>query len=143
MKYGFLWIAILGFGIGASAWAETQPSGSIQRGSGLINRQMMIGKMYASQAGGEAASTYSNLCATCHGATGNGNGPAAAALNPKPKDFADCKTMAKITDETLFKAIHGGGQTVGLSPMMPAWGGSLSEKQIHDLVSHVRGFCKK
>src|SRR5512135_3642575 len=92
---------------------------------------------------GDATSNYSNLCTTCHGATGKGNGPAAAALNPKPKDFADCKTMAKITDETLFKAIHDGGQTVGLSPMMPPWGGSLTEPQIHDLVRYIRGFCKK
>jgi len=26
-------------------------------------------------------------CASCHGTTGQGNGPAAAALNPKPRDF--------------------------------------------------------
>jgi cytochrome c553 len=142
MKYVFLWIAILGFGTSVSVWAETQQSGS-RRGEGdMMSRGMMGGKMYAAQSAGEAASNYSNLCATCHGATGNGNGPAATALNPKPKDFADCKTMTKITDATLFKAIHGGGQTVGLSPMMPAWGGSLTEPQIRELVRYIRGFCK-
>lgn len=131
MKYGFLWIALLGVGLGVAVWA------------GMMDRSMFGGLAYAAQGPGEAASNYSNFCATCHGATGKGNGPAAMALNPKPKDFADCKTMAKITDETLFKAIHGGGQTVGLSPMMPAWGGSLTDQQIHDLVRYVRGFCKK
>ena len=90
-----------------------------------------------------AASTYSNLCASCHGPKGQGNGPAAAALNPKPKNFADCKVMKKIPDETLFKVIKGGGQSVGLSPMMPPWGGSLTDKQIHSMVEYVRSFCKK
>lgn len=91
----------------------------------------------------KAASLYKDLCASCHGPTGKGNGPAAAALNPKPKDFADCKVMAKISDETLFKTIKGGGSSVGLSPMMPAWGGALKDQQIKEMVTHIRGFCKK
>ena len=41
---------------------------------------------------------------TCHGETGNGDGPAAAVLNPKPKDFQDCGAMSQITDEQLFNA---------------------------------------
>jgi mono/diheme cytochrome c family protein len=86
----------------------------------------------------DAASNYSKLCASCHGASGKGNGPAATALNPKPTDFADCKSMTPISDETLFKAIKGGGQT----PMMPSWGGSLTDQQIKDLVTYIRGFCK-
>jgi len=89
------------------------------------------------------ASNYSNLCASCHGATGKSDGPAAVALNPKPKDFTDCKVMTKISDDTLFKSIKGGGQSVGLSPMMPPWGGSLADQQIHGLVGYIRGFCKK
>jgi cytochrome c oxidase cbb3-type subunit III len=143
MKYVLLWMAILGIAIGVAVWAEAQPSGPMHGGSSMMGQGIMGGKTYVSQVTGEAASNYSSLCASCHGATGQGNGPAATALNPKPKDFADCKTMAKTTDETLFKAIHGGGQTVGLSPMMPAWGASLTEQQIHDLVRHIRGFCKK
>jgi cytochrome c553 len=143
MKYAFLWIAILGVGIGIAVRAETQQPRPMHGAGGMMGQGMMSGKLYASQATGEAASNYSNLCASCHGATGKGNGPAATALNPKPKDFADCKVMAKIPDDTLFKAIHSGGQSVGLSPMMPPWGGSLTEQQIHDLVGYIRGFCKK
>lgn len=30
---------------------------------------------------------FSVNCASCHGTTGKGDGPAAAALNPKPRDF--------------------------------------------------------
>jgi len=142
-----LWIAVLGVVMGVAVWAKAQQAGPM-RGAGMMGGNMMgqdimRGSAYAAQGAGEAASTYSNLCGSCHGATGKGDGPAAAALNPKPKDFADCKRMAEISDETAFKAIKGGGQSVGLSPMMPPWGGSLTDQQIHELVRYVRGFCKK
>jgi mono/diheme cytochrome c family protein len=116
MKYVFLWIAVLGVGIGAAAWA---------------------------QAAEDTASNFSSLCSTCHGPGGKGNGPSAAALNPKPRDFGDCKIMAKDTDDLLFKAIKGGGQSIGRSAMMPSWGGALTDAQIHGLVSYIRSFCKK
>jgi mono/diheme cytochrome c family protein len=32
---------------------------------------------------------FSINCASCHGATGQGDGPAAAALNPKPRNFTE------------------------------------------------------
>ena len=35
-------------------------------------------------------------CASCHGTTGKGNGPAAMALSPKPADW----TSKKVQDET-------------------------------------------
>jgi mono/diheme cytochrome c family protein len=91
----------------------------------------------------KAAALYKDLCATCHGAAGRGDGPGAAALNPRPKDFTNCKEMAKESDETLLKIIKGGSQSVGRSPMMPAWGGALSDQQIRDLVVYTRSFCKK
>lgn len=36
-----------------------------------------------------AASLYQQNCASCHGASGRGNGPAAAGLEPAPTDFHD------------------------------------------------------
>jgi mono/diheme cytochrome c family protein len=35
----------------------------------------------------QGANLYSTACASCHGADGNGNGPAASGLNPPPKNF--------------------------------------------------------
>ena len=133
----------MGIGIGLAVWTEAHQQGPIHSTSGMMTQRMTGGKVDAAQEVGNAASSYSSLCATCHGASGKGNGPAAAALNPKPKDFTDCKAMAKSSDETLFKTIKGGGQSVGLSAMMPAWGGSLTDSQIHNLVEYVRRFCKK
>lgn len=89
-----------------------------------------------------AKHTYVQDCANCHGADGKGDGPGAAILDPKPRDFANCKDMSKRSDAELFKAISQGGVAVGLSGEMQPWGDQLSEQQIHELIKYVRAFCK-
>jgi len=64
-------------------------------------------------------------------------------LNPKPRDYTDCKTMEAKSDDELFKVISEGGDAAGLSPDMQPWGGTLTDEEIHDLVRYVRSFCKK
>jgi mono/diheme cytochrome c family protein len=83
-------------------------------------------------------------CAGCHGATGKGDGPAAASLNPaKPRDFTNCNVMAAESDENLVKIIKSGGQSIGRSPMMPAWDATLNDEGISDLVAYIRSLCGK
>ena len=89
-----------------------------------------------------AKHTYDQNCAKCHGIDGKGDGPGAAILDPKPRDFADCKDMTKRSDAELFKAISQGGVAVGLSGEMQPWGDQLSDQQIHELIKFVRSFCK-
>lgn len=67
----------------------------------------------------EAGEIFRTRCVTCHGADGKGDGPAAAALNPKPRSFADAAWQKTITDEHIDKIILGGGPAVGKSPLMP------------------------
>ncbi|MBI2087192.1 MAG: cytochrome c [Deltaproteobacteria bacterium] len=86
---------------------------------------------------------YDQLCAGCHGTKGKGDGPAAAALNPKPRDHTDCKGMAKESDDSLFKVIKEGGQGAGRSPLMPPWKASLKDPDVQNLVAYIRSFCKK
>lgn len=38
-------------------------------------------------AAGQGQDLYGEKCALCHGASGKGNGPGAAAFNPGPADF--------------------------------------------------------
>ncbi|MBI2080547.1 MAG: cytochrome c [candidate division NC10 bacterium] len=42
---------------------------------------------------------YGLLCSSCHGTTGKGDGPASAALTPKPQNHADGKHMNALTDK--------------------------------------------
>ncbi|MFI5322564.1 MAG: c-type cytochrome [Thermodesulfobacteriota bacterium] len=87
--------------------------------------------------------TFQNTCASCHGPEGKGDGVAAAALNPKPRNLSDAAVMSTITDDTLHKAISEGGASVGLSPMMAAWGGVLSDQDIWNVIAYIRqDLCK-
>ena len=87
------------------------------------------------------ADDYQIYCASCHGATGEGDGPVAQALNPKPARHSDGAYMNSLTDEYLFKVIKFGGASVGKSPMMAPLGGSLSDQQIHNVIAFVRSLA--
>lgn len=89
----------------------------------------------------KGASVYKDLCASCHGPKGKGDGPAAAALSPKPEDF--CKSKKHPTDADKYKMIAEGGASMGHSPGMIAFGGSLDQQTIKDLVAYIGSFCKK
>ena len=52
---------------------------------------------------------YDANCVGCHGSGGKGDGPAAAALNPKPGDFTNAKAMKSLSDKFLFDIIKEGG----------------------------------
>ena len=52
---------------------------------------------------------YDANCVGCHGATGKGDGAAAAALNPKPQDHTNGKVMKALSDKYLFDIIKDGG----------------------------------
>jgi mono/diheme cytochrome c family protein len=91
--------------------------------------------------GGDAAAggqQYAVFCASCHGPTGNGDGPVAAGLDPKPARHSDGAYMNALSDGYLFKVIKEGGAAVGKSPLMAPWGGTLSDAQIRDVIAYVR-----
>lgn len=68
----------------------------------------------------EAQQIFKSRCVMCHGETGKGDGAAAAALNPKPRDLSSAEWQKSVTDEHIEKIIVGGGPAVGKSPLMPA-----------------------
>lgn len=81
---------------------------------------------------------YQGFCVPCHGPSGAGDGPAAAGLDPKPRNFTDKAYMSQKTDAQLFQVIKEGGAAVGLSPAMPPWGAALQDHQIQDIIAFVR-----
>jgi mono/diheme cytochrome c family protein len=92
----------------------------------------------------QARAMFDTVCATCHGADGTGNGPAAANLNPKPRNYTDPAWQASVTDEDIKKTILLGGQGVGKSPMMPGQPQLRETPEVLDgLVKIIRGFGKK
>ena len=69
-------------------------------------------------------------CVTCHGASGKGDGVAAAALNPKPADWTSAKVKGDPDGALFCKMANGRGP-------MPPWK-HLPEKERWDLVSYIR-----
>ena len=115
--------------------------------AGLIAVLAIGGSLLADAAGkGDPAKgreKYNQICASCHGPLGKGDGPAAAALDPKPRDLSDAKYVSTISDEQLFKTVKEGGAAVGKSPLMPAWGGVLSDNDIWNVIAYLRqDICK-
>lgn len=92
----------------------------------------------------EAKQTFESLCSTCHGLSGHGDGPGAAALNPKPRSFNDATWQDSVTDDHIKKTIVYGGAAVGKSPMMVAQPQLKGNTAVLDgLVAIIRGFRGK
>lgn len=98
----------------------------------------------AATAGDAGASAYGMYCVTCHGATGKGDGVAAAALNPKPADFSagafkyDVNGNGTKGDVDDIKAIvHDGAAKHGGSPLMAPWP-MLSADQLQAVAEYVK-----
>lgn len=81
-------------------------------------------------------------CAACHGPGGQGDGAAAAALDPKPRNLTDAAYMKTRSAETLRKVIAEGGPSAGLSPVMVGWQASLSPDQIDAVLAYVLSLGK-
>ena len=84
---------------------------------------------------------YDANCIGCHGATGKGDGAAAAALNPKPQDHTDGKVMNALSDKYLFDIIKDGGAAMKKAPFMPASNKKLSDQEIWDVVAYIRSLA--
>ncbi|MDE2483969.1 MAG: cytochrome c [candidate division NC10 bacterium] len=89
----------------------------------------------------KAPEKFTTFCVPCHGPAGKGDGAAAAALNPKPRNFTDGELMNAKTDAQLIKAIKEGGAAVGLSSFMPTWAGQLSDEEIKEIVTYIRSLA--
>ena len=74
---------------------------------------------------------YSKLCWTCHGKNGKGDGPAAANLKPKPKDFSSTDIQKQTDGELFWKLSNGKG-------MMVPYKHSLNEEKRWQLINYIR-----
>src|SRR5580693_8438024 len=81
-----------------------------------------------------AAGTYKGKCAGCHGADGKGNTAPGKALGVH--DFSSDE-VTKTNDADLITIVTAGKNK------MPAYGKSLKDTEIKDLVAYVRELGKQ
>jgi mono/diheme cytochrome c family protein len=80
---------------------------------------------------------YAAHCSACHGATGLGDGPAAAGLDPPPANIAMFLKMHRVPDGYLYWTLAEGG--VPLQTAMPPFKETLTEEQIWRTILFLRG----
>ena len=71
---------------------------------------------------------YRANCSSCHGITGEGDGPASGGLDPPPQNLA--VRQSNLSDAYLFWRIAEGGLMEPFNSMMPGWKGLMSEEKI-------------
>ncbi len=89
----------------------------------------------------EGKQWYYVYCIACHGWTLQGDGPSALVLEPRPRILTHGGYMNKKSNLQLFTAIKGGGEAVGLSSSMPAWGNYLLDQDIWNVVAWIRAMA--
>src|SRR5215510_15345105 len=103
-----------------------------------------LGGIASAQTAGKAI--YDERCVQCHGADGRGNGAAAPALTPRPRDFAAAQyklrtteTGSVPTDDDLIRTITYG--VPGTS--MPGWQKFLSTSDIAAVATYIKSFSQR
>jgi mono/diheme cytochrome c family protein len=84
---------------------------------------------------------YRHYCQICHGENGKGDGFNSSNLERLPRDFTDSQFWQQTSDERVYYAVAQGGTSVGKSVLMPAWGHTLTEKQLRDVIVFIRSFA--
>lgn len=86
---------------------------------------------------GKALYNGKGTCFNCHGTGGAGNGPAAAKLDPSPRNFHHRGFWRHRTEGEIFWVIkHGSPGTA-----MIGFGNVLSDEEIWTLVRYLHGFA--
>jgi cytochrome c553 len=91
----------------------------------------------ASSAPSDEPDLFRVRCASCHGATGRGDGLAATAMNPRPRNLADGIWQRSLSDEEIAGVIREGGLSRKLSSSMPPHP-DLTSAQLSELVRYIR-----
>lgn len=82
---------------------------------------------------------YMENCYVCHGKAGDGEGPRAVFIRPRPRNFLHPEARRTLNRPALLKAIYNGK----VGTVMPAWGKVLSEQEIANVAEFVfQGFVK-
>ncbi|MBC8000265.1 MAG: c-type cytochrome, partial [Leptolyngbya sp.] len=83
---------------------------------------------------GDAKKIFAEKCVSCHGSQGDGNGPAAAALERPPTNFTESQPSVEDAMNVLEEGVPG--------TSMPPWKEQISKGDRKKLAQYVRSFFK-
>jgi mono/diheme cytochrome c family protein len=76
---------------------------------------------------------YNDNCATCHGEKGDGQGPRAYFINPKPAIFTEPRMRAMLNRPAIYAAVAAGKR----GTEMPAWDKVLTPQEMASVSEYV------
>lgn len=83
---------------------------------------------------------FRSNCIQCHGEKGDGQGPRAYFIKPKPRNFISEDSARALNRPKIYKAVHDGLR----GSVMPAWSKVLKEQEMVNVAEYVfRAFVLK
>ncbi len=113
---------------------------SIPFADDLTDRVARLERELGKQRAAAGERIFARACAACHGATGRGDGPAAADLDPPPRDLSSRRFRFRTTPTGLLPRPDDLKRTIrrGLpGTAMSGYGDLFSERELDSLVAFV------
>jgi mono/diheme cytochrome c family protein len=88
--------------------------------------------LFMALSSGDSEAVYRAQCRVCHGEEAKGDGPAAAALTPRPPDLTRSERVRTMSDEELLHFLFVGKGS------MPGFGKILTEQELRGLVEWLQ-----
>ena len=85
---------------------------------------------------------FYQYCVWCHADSSPAGPSNRANLNPMPDLMNDGAKLNGLSDEYIRNIITLGGAAMGKSPMMPAWGKTLSQEEIRAVIAFARAIAQ-
>ncbi len=123
-------VIVLSVTLAAQTSSNSQPSATPQANKTEVKK---VAPAYTNPASGKEM--YLAYCASCHGADGKGNGPAAPALKTPATDLTQlaAKNGGKFPDAHIMQVIKGDSMTAAHGNKdMPVWGPVFLQLAGHD-----------
>jgi mono/diheme cytochrome c family protein len=87
----------------------------------------------------DGGALFNRSCASCHGKTGMGDGPAGKQLNPKPSNLTDGEWTHGTTDGEIFAVVRSGIPKTA----MKGFASKMTEHEMWDVTNYVRSLAPK
>jgi mono/diheme cytochrome c family protein len=140
--HGRAWDVTRGASRGTLDRARPQARGS-RAGGVVFGLLLLAAPVVAQQADHPGKAPYDKWCAGCHGIEGDGQGPAADWMLPRPRDFTRAQYQIRTTapealasDADILRIIDDGMPGTA----MPGWRGRLSRSEREALVDYLKSF---
>lgn len=122
-------------------WENIAAQAAVERGlAANAGAEVHEEEVEVVEAGFNATNMFNLVCASCHGAAGDGSGAAGLALNPRPANFTDPAFWATRDMARVVNVIANGATAVGGSSLMVGWSASFTPEQIQELADYVATF---